>query len=494
MGARPRRQRVSPRTTTLVVAAVVAVACLFAVDHFARMDRRFFGGTVSAARALAHYVVGDYSRAARFYREALRRESLPAAPGLSWSLFARGELEQAAVQARMESHAAPTDPEPLLTLAEIALARRDGATALAEAGRALELRRDDYDALLITAVAHARKGAQQAAIDALARALRHDGVERRVTVFLAVLEATGELDGGRSDGRPHCLLAHLHRYLHMYDSSHAGPASRYARRAIEARDHPDDAYVTLGIMHAKEGRPPRAFAAFQQALAVNPYNTAALLGAARFRADRGEMEEEYRLLRAAVEADGNDRFVVARFHGFLTDKLGDYAQALAFAEAAVASNPGDGDAWWRRGTVQTQIGEHRDALQSYQRAATLMPRTAELHEHIGAALAELGREDEAFAAYGQAIALEPDRPQPHLGLAVLHHKSRRWTAAIQEFETAARLGIRVPVGLCELYVETRRLAAATVCATAVLTQDPDNAQMLAVMEHVRGAVTASITR
>jgi tetratricopeptide (TPR) repeat protein len=477
----------------LVVAAGVAVACLFAVDHLARMDRRFFGGTVSAARALAHYMVGDYGRAARFYREALRREVLPAAPALSWSLFARGELEQATVQARMESHAAPTDPEPLLTLAEIALARRDGATALAEAGRALELRRDDYDALLITAVAHARKGAQQPAIDALARALRH-GVERRVTVFLAVLEATGELDGGPTDRRPNCLLAHLHRYLHMYDASHAGPASRYARRAIEARDHPDDAYVTLGIMHAKEGRPTRAFAAFQQALAVNPFNTAALLGAARFHADRGETEEEYRLLRAAVEADSNDRLVVARFHGFLTDKLGDYAQALAFAEAAVASNPGDGDAWWRRGTVQTQIGEHREALDSYRRAAALMPRTAALYEHIGAAFAELGREDEAFAAYGQAIALDPDRPQPHLGLAVLHHKSRRWTAAIQEFETAARLGIGVPVGLCELYVETRRLAAATVCATAVLTQDPDNTQMLAVMEHVRGAVTASIAR
>ena len=494
MGKRLRSQRPSPKTATLLVAAVVAVACLFAADHLARMDGRFFGGTLPGVRALAHYFVGDYRGAARLYREALRREPLATAPALSWSLLARGELEQAAVQARMESHAAPTDPEPVLTLAEIALARRDDAAALAHAGQALELRRDDYDALLITAVAHARKGAHQAAIDSLAHVLRNDGVERRLTVFLALLQTTGELDQGPRDRRPNCLLAHLHRYLHTYDPSHARPASRYAHRAIEARDHADDAYVTLGTLHAKQGRPTRAFAAFQQALAARSHNTAALLGAARFRAHRGEIDEEYRLLRAAFEADNNDRFVAARFHGFLVDKLGDYAQALAFAEGAVASNPNDGDAWSRRGHVQTQLGDHREALHSYQRAAALMPRTAEIHDHIGSALAELGRDEDAFAAYGQAIALDPGRPQPHLGLAVLHRKSRRWTEAIQESETAARLAGHVPVGLCELYFETHRLTAATLCATAVLTQDPDNAQMLAVMEHVRGAVTASITR
>jgi hypothetical protein len=92
------------------------------------------------------------------------------------------------------------------------------------------------------------------------------------------------------------------------------------------------------------------------------------------------------------------------------------------------------------------------------------------------------------------VALDPHRPEPHLGLAMLHGKSRRWSAAIQEFETVARLGGGVPVGLCELYFESGRLAAAALCATALLTQDPDNVQMLALMENVRGAVTASIIR
>jgi len=54
-------------------------------------------------------------------------------------------------------------------------------------------------------------------------------------------------------------------------------------------------------------------------------------------------------------------------------------------------------------------------------------------------------------------------------------------------ETVARLGGGLAVGLCELYWETGRRQAAALCATAILTADPDNVQGLALMEHVRGA-------
>ena len=491
-GQSPTHRRWARR---LVVVSVVAVGW-FAVDHLARMDGRLFGSSLPAARALAHYFVGDYGGAARLYRDALRHgpAMLRSSPAPSWSLLARGEFEQAEVQARIESRAVPTDPEPVLTLAEIALARRDNVTALTEASRVLKLRRDDYDALFITAVAHARQGAHGAAIGALGRALRYDRVERRLTVFLAVLETTGELDDRPIAQRPHCLLAHMHRYLRIYDASHARPAWRYAHRAIEIGDHADAAYVTLGVIHTKQGRHTRAFTAFQQALAVNPHNTAALLGAARFRDDRGEVNEVHRLLEAASKADGDDRFLVNLFHAFLVDKLGDYRQALALAEAALAADPNDGDAWSRRGYVYTQLGDHRAALHSFQRAAPLVPPTAELQDQIGVALAELGRDDEAIAAYRRAIALDPRRPHAHYNLAVLHHKAKRWTEAIKELETVSALGGGLPVGLCEIYFEVGRLTAATLCATAVLTADPDNVQGLALMEHVRGAATAGIAR
>jgi tetratricopeptide (TPR) repeat protein len=312
-----------PRTRTLLIVGAIVVGALIVADHLARMDERLFGQSQPAARALMHYFAGDYAGAARLYREALRRRAASAAsePALSWDAFVSGDLEQAEIQARRESSVAPTDPEPLLTLAEIALARRDSVTAATHAARVLELRRDDYDALLITAVAQARQRAYHAAIKALGRALRYDRVERRITVFLAVLEATGELDHRPDAERPNCVLAHLHRYLRIYDPSHARLAARYAQRAIDVGDDPDDAYVTLGVIHTRQGHPTRAFTAFQQALARNPRNTAALLGAARFRENRGELDEAYRLIRAAFEANPDDRFVVAVLHEFLVEKL-----------------------------------------------------------------------------------------------------------------------------------------------------------------------------
>ena len=480
-----------PRTRTLLLVGVGVVLLLVAFDQLAGMSLRFFGASPVAARALAHYMAGDYGGAARFYRAELARSAArtPAESPSSWLVMARGDLEQAGNRARAESRIAPADPEPLLTLAEIALARRDPATAMELAGRVLSLRRDDYDALLVTAVAQARQGVFPAATDTLKRGLRHERAEGRRTVFLAVLEVTGELDDEALDARPNCLLAHLHRYLWVYDPSHADPAVRYAQRAIDLGDRADDAYVTLAAIDAKHGRPTRGFARLQQALTVNPRNTAALLDAARYRASRREVAEEYRLTRAAHDADPSDAFVGAALHRLLVDKLGDHRQALALAEEAVARHRRDAEAWLRQGEVQAHLGEYRAALQSYQQAAALGPRTAELAERTGHVLGQLGRNAEAFAAYQRAVGLDPLRPGPHHGLGALHGRARRWSDAIREAEMGYALGgrdIAQLVGLCGLYVETARKAEATTCLTEVLTRDPDHAQALALRERVGG--------
>ncbi len=480
-----------PRTRTLVLTGAAVVLLLVAFDQLARMSLRFFGTSTVAAGALAHYLAGDYGRAARLYRDDLTRSAArtPAESPSSWLVMARGDLDQAGNRARAESRIAPADPEPLLTLAEIALARRDSATAMELAGRVLSLRRDDYDALLVTAVAQARQEAFPAAIDTLKRALRSERAERRRTVFLAVLEVTGELDDRAFDARPNCLLAHLHRYLRIYDPSHAESAIRYAQRAIDLGDRVDDGYVTLAAIDARHGRPTRGFARLQQALTVNPRNTAALLEAARYRANRREVAEEYRLTRAAYDADPNDPFVVAALHRLLVQKLGDYRQALTLAEGAVARHPRDAEAWLRQGQVQAHLGEHRAALQSYQQAAALAPRTAELAERTGHVLLQLGRDEEAFAAYQRAVALDPLRPGPHHGMGALHGRARRWNDAIREAEMGYTLGgrdIAQLVGLCGLYVETARKAETNTCLAEVLTRDPDNAQALAMQEHVGG--------
>src|SRR4029453_17515818 len=127
-------------------------------------------------------------------------------------------------------------------------------------------------------------------------------LEKRYTVFLAALQAAGDL--ALQDDPPLCILAHIHRYLSAYDPARVDTAAQYAQRAVEAGDQADDALVTLATVHAARGQRRRAREEFDQAIAINPSNTAALLGAARLHAARGELAAEYRLGQGGVCGGG----------------------------------------------------------------------------------------------------------------------------------------------------------------------------------------------
>ena len=363
------------------------------------------------------------------------------------------------------------------------------------ATKVLERRRDDYDALFLVALAHARQGTVGEAISALNRALRYNRTETSPTVFLAALELTGELDDAPTTSR--CLLAHLHRYLRIYDSSHARIAEKYARAAIAAGDHVDAAYVTLGVIFEKTGYRRYALDSFRSGAQVNPRNVHALRGAAWQHAQRGEIAEEYRVLKQTFEAAPEDPFVVNGYHGFLTGKLGDYPQALALDRAAVARNPRDSEAWWRLGTVQSYLGDHAAALGSHRRAADLAPDDPRFQDHIAHELVLLDRLDDAQAVYQQSIKASPYRPAPHAGLATIHAKRQRWHDARREYEVAFTLGgndVEALVNLCQVYQALLDDQRAFDCLSAVLTHDPDNVRARVLLEHAGKALAAAVMR
>lgn len=473
----------------LCVVTLVVLLTLATVQRLARMDSRFFGDSTPANRALLHYLAGDYGNSARWYRTALAATPDPGPPS-SWTALRAGNADAAEGLARRELAQAPSALHPRLTLAEVALSRGQPTEALEQIRRALELRPEDYDALLLATVAHARSGAWNEALDALKRALRQDRVERRYTVFLDVLEVTGDI--GARTNPPLCLLAHLHRYLGSYDPARSDSAIWYARRAIDAEDRADDAWVTIAVVHDQEGKRRRALEDFARALTINATNTAALLGAARVRADRGEIGDEYRLVRRAFQATPDDVFIVDRLHGLLTQKLGDYAQALAVEQRLVVERPADARAWWRLAAVQLHLGQPEAALESLDRA-TALTDSAEAHEARGHALRALQRPADAAAAYRRSIAIDPARPGPYVGLANLLARERRYPEALAAYERAYQLGatdVEQIVELCSLYYETGRVRQALGCLDQALTRAPDNVRGRALLEHVQRAVSA----
>ena len=454
------------------------------------LDWRFYPRSERSLLAFGYYLAGDYAKAARLYRADLADRLHPDAP--RWlAAFLTGDLAMAELLARRELERAPDDPEALLNLAEIVLADRRLPQALELTSKVLERRRDDYDALFVAALAHARRGAPGDAIAAMNRALRHGWTEDRRTVFLATLEATGELDDDPATSR--CLLAHLHRYLRIFDPLHARIAERYARDAIARGDHADAAYVTLGVLFERTGRRRYALDAFRSGAVVNPRNVHALRGAAKHHAERGEIAEEYRFLKQAAEVAPEDPIVVNGYHGFLTGKLGDYPQALALDRAAVTRNPRDSEAWWRLGTVQSYLGDHDAALAAHRRAAGLAPANPQFQENIAHELVMLGRLDDAQTTYQQMIKTHPGRPIPRAGLGMIYARQERWHDARREYEMAYVMGaqdVETVVNLCQVYQALLDNQRAFDCLSSVLTRDPDNVRARVLLEHAGGALAA----
>jgi tetratricopeptide (TPR) repeat protein len=466
----------------LVVIGVALKSCVF------DLDVRLVRPSRSGGKALAYYLIGRYAPAARAYRADLadRVANDPDADP-EWKALLTGDLSSAKRIADERAHAGDASNHSLLTLGEIALARNETTAALGYFDRVRKQEPDQFDALLLTSVVHARAGADEAAIDALNRALRSGGLETRITSLLWALETVGDLEARPMARRPLCLLAHYHRYLRVYDPTQARVAIRYARRAIRAGDHPDAAYLAMAVVQAKEGKSRSALASFEAALRLNPRDTTALLWAAALHADRGDLASEYRLTRTAFELAPDDPYVANTYHRLLTDKLGDYHQALDLSLRATSRNPNDRDAWWRVAAAQLLVGDYEESISSYRNAIALSPGRADLYDNLGYALRELGRIDEAIAAYRKSAAMASRSYVPHFELADIYRMQRRYTEAIDEYEIALSLGGREPrriLGLCALYYDRGALDHARPCLEYVLMVEPTNLQALGMLEHV----------
>ncbi len=451
---------------SLVLAISLMLAWVLAYQHVKRMDGVWFQPSPAGAWALAQYLAGDYVGAARayrtHYREAVASGWSSGDPALD-ALLA-GDLDRAASAARTGTSG---ERGFLLTMSDIALERGRPDEAMTFLRKALERAPDDVEALLLASLAHARGDAPGEAVVTLTHALRQSAVGARVTIFLRILETTGELARRQGAERRPCLLAHYHRYLTVFDASNGRRAIGYAEQAIRAADRPADAYLVKGILLDKQGQRDRALEAFLKALELDPRHAEAYRWAAFIYAERDDLRNEYRIARAAFAAAPTDSFYLDHLDHVLVERLGDPHGVIAVMQRAVEANPDSVRAHDRLGSAWGLIGDQARSMNHYRHAIRLEPANPVLHEGLGRALHRLDRADEAIAAYRQAAEMAPRRYQPHTGLAGVYHAGRRYREAIAEYETAARLGDATAgtrAALCAAYHAVSELPRAVDCS------------------------------
>ena len=377
---------------SLLLAISLMLAWVLAYQHVKRMDPVWFQPSPAGAWALAQYLAGEHVGAARayrtHYREAVASGWTSGDPALD-ALLA-GDLDRAASAARTGTSG---ERGVLLTMSDIALERGRPDEAMTFLRQALQRAPDDAEALLLASLAHARADAPGEAIVTLTHALRQSAAGARVTIFLRILETTGELARRQGAERRPCLLAHYHRYLAGFDASNGRRAIGYAEQAIRAADRPADAHLVRGILLDRQGQRDRALAAFLQALEVDPRHAEAYRWAAFIYSERGDVRSEYRLARAALDAAPTDSFYLDHLDHVM-ERLGDPHGVIAVMQRAVEANPDNARAHDRLGHAWGFIGDQARSVSHYQQAIRLEPANARLHEELARALHRLGRGDQ----------------------------------------------------------------------------------------------------
>jgi len=474
----------------LLLAIVAAVVYFFTKQHLAQMDDWLFQPSWQGSKGLALYSVGNLNGAATAYRAHFKAAYDAGRVGYDPAMAAllAGEHAQAKELALGILAKEPDDIQAELTLAEVALAERRYSDVLEGTKHVLNLRTDQADALMLTSLAFAQTQHVDEAIDAMNRTLRHGRIASRPSIFFRLLETTGDLEDLPRDQRPLALLANYYRYLRIHDESNGRTAIRYAKRAVRTGDRPADAYLAMGIVYEKQGKPDQALDALLKAIEQNPNHAEALDWGYRVYLKRGDLLNAYHMARAAFEAAPADPFYEQHLNTVLVTRLGNFREAEPLLERAVQSTPTSTHALWSLGYVYGMLGKDQESLACFQRAVQLDPNNAELYEELGHSLARLRRKDEAVAAYRQAISLNPSRYQSHTALALYYTKQFRHREALQEYEMAFHLGEpkdSLRVQMCIASHVLGDFQRSVECLQTVLTRDQKNEAARHLLPQIR---------
>jgi tetratricopeptide (TPR) repeat protein len=355
----------------IIVAVGLALLWLIGYWRIHPLDGRLV--QISRPSALVLYLTGNYRNAARAYRIAQQGQiELRYAddPSGFWALRA-GHQHEAERRAKTTLALVPTAIEPQITLGELALERSQTSEAMRIFTAVLRRQPDHLDALYLGAVAMARAGETESAIQSLNRALRARSVGHRDTALYRILELTGDLRARPAQQQPLCLLAHLHRYLRIFDERQGLLALDYARRAVEAGDRPAEALLTMGAVHDRRGEYAAAHQAMRQAIAVDPRQADALRWLAMEAAAVGDLLTQYQMMTRVFEAAPLDPFYLPDLERVLVKNLGDPLRMATLMERALALDPANTEA-------QAQLKKALALLAGPDGAPRRSPRVAAL--------------------------------------------------------------------------------------------------------------------
>jgi tetratricopeptide (TPR) repeat protein len=169
-------------------------------------------------------------------------------------------------------------------------------------------------------------------------------------------------------------------------------------------------YVTEAELYKELGKPKRAMAVYDEAIAANPGNADLLYARGLLAADLGEVEQAEADLRAVLRLRPGDADALNALGYTLAEQTDRLDEAYAYISQALKKLPDSAAVMDSMGWVLYRMGRKQEALEYLQKAASKL-EDGEIAAHLGEVLWSLGRRNEAREVWQKALRFAPDNPK-----------------------------------------------------------------------------------
>ena len=152
----------------------------------------------------------------------------------------------------------------------------------------------------------------------------------------------------------------------------------------------------------------------------------------------GNLRDAELRFREALSRDGHDAQAMHGL-GIIAHQTGNFAEALALFNRAIAQAPSLTAAHVNRGNSLAAMRQYGEAVNAFETALSLSPDLPSALINLATALHALGRLDEAVAALERALAHHGDSPELLNNLGNFYKDQGRLTAALSCYQRAIEL-------------------------------------------------------
>ena len=237
---------------------------------------------------------------------------------------------------------------------------------------------------------------------------------------------------------------------HLIDLYNRGQARKViSRGTVLAKRYPDVPLVRslLGAAYAALGQRDESINSFEQAIAIDPDNSATYFNFGNALMQFGLPEDALARYQKVLQLK-HDFAEVHNNMGVTLMQLGRYQEAVASYHHALDLKSDYADAHNNLGNVLKKLGKHDEAIISFRNALRLDPGLYEAQNNLGASYRDSGLINEALACYKQAIAINPDYAEAHHNLGNTLVDLGRRDEAIASFRRAVDLDSRYLSAYC----------------------------------------------